>query len=55
MSLAEFLAMGGYGIYVWPSLGLVVFALVWNVLAARRLHATARAEALRRLAAGGRP
>jgi len=55
VNLGEFLEMGGYAVYVWPSLGLVVFALVWNVFAARRLHATARAEALRRLAAGGRP
>lgn len=55
MNLAEFFAMGGYAIYVWPSVGLVLFALVWNVFAARRLHAAARAETLRRLAAGGRP
>jgi heme exporter protein CcmD len=55
VNLAEYFAMGGYAVYVWPSLGLVAFALVWNVVAARRLHAAARAEALRRLAAGGRP
>jgi heme exporter protein CcmD len=55
VNLADFFAMGGYAIYVWPSFGLVVFALAWNVVAARRLHAAARAEALRRLAAGGRP
>ena len=55
MNLGEFLAMGGYAAYVWPSVGLVLFALVWNVFAARRLHATARAEALRRQGGGGRP
>jgi heme exporter protein CcmD len=55
VNLEEFLAMGGYAAYVWPSLGIVLFALVWNAVAARRLHAAARAEALRRQGAGGHP
>jgi len=52
MNLTEFLAMGGYGAFVWPCFGLLVAVLIWNVVAARRLHADARRQALRRLAAG---
>jgi heme exporter protein CcmD len=52
MNLTEFLAMGEYGAYVWPCFGLVVAVLIWNVVAARRLHADARRQALRRLEAG---
>ena len=51
-----FLAMGGYGAFVWPCFTLAAIVLVWNVAAARRLHATARDRALRRATAGqGRP
>lgn len=32
MSLQEFLAMGGYGFYVWTSYGICLFVLVANVL-----------------------
>jgi heme exporter protein D len=52
MNWTEFLAMGGYAAYVWPSFGLTLIVLIQNVRAARRLHATAREEALRRLDAG---
>lgn len=31
MSLGEFLAMGGYGAYVWSAYALMVVVLVWNV------------------------
>ena len=55
MSLGEFFAMGGYAAFVWPSVGLVLFALVWNAVAARKLHAAARRDALRRIDAGKRP
>ncbi len=51
MNLTEFVAMGGYGAYVWPCYGLVIAVLIWNIFAARRLHAAARRQALRRLAA----
>jgi heme exporter protein D len=51
MNLTEFLAMGGYGAYVWTCFGLVVAVLIWNIVAARRLHAEARRQALRRLSA----
>ena len=49
MNLAEFLAMGGYAVYVWPSFGLTLILLIHNVRSARRLHANAREQALRRL------
>lgn len=49
MNLAGFLAMGGYASYVWPSFGLTVMVLLYNVHAARRHHAVAREQALRRL------
>lgn len=32
MSLQEFLAMGGYGFYVWTSYGICLVVLVANVL-----------------------
>jgi len=53
VSAGEFLAMGGYAAYVWPSLGITLFALIWNVIAARRLHARARRQALERAGAAG--
>ncbi|HEU0225098.1 MAG TPA: heme exporter protein CcmD [Steroidobacteraceae bacterium] len=54
MNLGGFFAMGGYAAFVWPSYGLVLFALVWNAVAARRLHAAARRDAARRAGAGER-
>ena len=48
MNLEEFLAMGKYGAYVWPAFGIAAVVLIWNVVAARRSHASARREALRR-------
>ena len=53
MSPAEFFAMGGYAVYVWPSFGLTLIVLIHNVRAARRYHAAARAQAMRRPAAPG--
>ncbi len=32
MSLQEFLAMGGYGFYVWTSYGIALVVLVANVV-----------------------
>ena len=43
--MREFLNMGGYAAYVWPCFALAGVVLAWNVLAARRLHAAARARA----------
>jgi heme exporter protein CcmD len=53
MNLTEFLSMGGYGAFVWPCFLLTGAVLAWNVIAARRLHADARRQALRRLDAAG--
>ena len=51
--MSGFLAMGGYGGYVWPCFALAAAVLAWNVLAARRLHARVREQAIRRAAARG--
>jgi len=48
--MSEFLAMGGYARYVWPSYVLVIGAIVLNIVWARRALQRARAEARRRLA-----
>ncbi|MGQ0429469.1 MAG: heme exporter protein CcmD [Gammaproteobacteria bacterium] len=53
MNPGEYFSMGGYAAYVWPSLAITLVALVWNVIAARRLHARARREALLRTGAQG--
>ncbi len=55
MNLAEFLAMGKYGAFVWPCFVLAGAVLIWNVFAARSLHANERRQALRRLDAGRGP
>ena len=48
-SVGEFLAMGKYAAYVWPSYGLTLLAVVLNIVWARRLLARAQEEARRRL------
>lgn len=40
-SVAEFIAMGGYGFYVWTSFGVTALCILWEVLALRRRHAAA--------------
>ena len=52
MNASGFFAMGGYGAFVWPCILLTVAVLAWNALAALRLHAAAKRDALRRLDAG---
>ena len=47
----EILDMGRYGAYVWPCFALAAVVLAWNVVAALRLHAASRQQALRRVAA----
>jgi len=49
----EFLNMGGYAAYVWPSYGLTLVVIILNVFWARRLLARSREEARRRLAMRG--
>ena len=50
--MSEFMNMGGYGSFVWPCFALAAIVLVWNVVAARRLHAAARQRLMRRAATG---
>jgi len=49
-SLAQFLAMGKYAAYVWPSYGLTLIVVVLNVIWARGLLRQAQLDARRRLA-----
>jgi heme exporter protein D len=49
----EFLNMGGYAAYVWPSYGLTLIIIILNIVWARRLLARSREEARRRLAMRG--
>jgi heme exporter protein D len=49
-SMAQFLAMGKYAAYVWPSYGLTLLVVVLNVLWAQGLLRQAQNEARRRLA-----
>jgi heme exporter protein D len=51
--MKEFLEMGGYAAYVWPSYALSIIVIVLNVVWARRLLARSREEARRRLAMRG--
>jgi heme exporter protein CcmD len=47
--MMQWLAMGGYWPYVWPSY-LLTLAVVWiNIHAARRSHREARRDARRRM------
>jgi heme exporter protein CcmD len=51
--MSEFLNMGGYAAYVWPSYGLTLGVIVLNIVWARRLLAKSREDARRRLAMRG--
>ena len=51
--MSEFLNMGGYAAYVWPSYGLTLAVIVLNIVWARRLLAKSREEARRRVAMRG--
>jgi heme exporter protein D len=44
MTLSQFLAMGGYGLYVWAAYGVAAVVMVANVLAARRRLRAVRRE-----------
>jgi heme exporter protein D len=48
-SMAQFLAMGKYAAYVWPSFGLTLLVIVLNIVWAQRLLRQAQIEARRRL------
>lgn len=45
----HWLQMGGYWPWVWPSYGLTLLVVVWNIVAARRSLGAAREEVRRRL------
>lgn len=49
-SFGEFLTMGGYGLYIWPSFGMTALCMAWEV-AALRLRRTAALRSLSRPAA----
>ncbi len=34
--MKEFLHMGGYAMYVWPSYGLALVVLLWNIIVPMR-------------------
>ena len=46
----EFLAMGGYANFVWPSYAITTLAFVASIWQARRAHRNALDAARRRLA-----
>jgi len=49
----DFLHMGGYARFVWPSYGLTLAIVVLNIVWARRSLARAATEARRRFAIKG--
>ena len=51
--MSDFLNMGGYAAYVWPSYGLTLIVIILNIVWARRLLARSREDARRRLAMRG--
>ena len=51
--LMEYLDMGGYARYVWPSYIIVIVAIAANIVMARRALKRAREAAMRRLAVKG--
>ena len=48
-SIAQFLAMGGYAVYVWPCYVLTALVVGLNLAAARRSLRQAQLEARRRI------
>ena len=53
MTVADFLAMGGYAPYVWSAFGVTFLVVVGNVIAARRRWRQTRARLELRLARQG--
>lgn len=52
MTLREFIAMGGYGAYVWASFGLTLLVLIVNYWLARRRLRAVQGSLRRRYIAG---
>ena len=48
-SIAQFLAMGGYAVYLWPCYALTALIVGLNLAAARRSLRQAQREARRRI------
>ncbi|MCB1866885.1 MAG: heme exporter protein CcmD [Chromatiales bacterium] len=46
--MSEWFSMGGYAVYVWPSIGLTVAVLIWNWIAPMRARRQLLAELARR-------
>lgn len=42
--MSEFLAMGGYAVYVWPCFALTAIVLILNIIFPRARHASLRRE-----------
>jgi heme exporter protein D len=55
MNFREFLAMGGYGLYVWTSYGLVFVVLAFNWFATVRRHRELVRGIRRQYKRGSRP
>ena len=53
--MSEFLYMGGYARFVWPSYGLTLAVMLLNILWARRALTRAATDARRRLTMRGKP
>jgi heme exporter protein D len=51
--MSQFLDMGGYAAYVWPSYAVTLAAVIANIFWARRSLARSLEEARRRLAMRG--
>jgi heme exporter protein CcmD len=49
--MVQFLAMGGYAVYVWPCYALTALVAGLNIFWARRALRSAQREARRRLSA----
>ena len=47
--MEAFFHMGGYARFVWPSYGLGLAVILWNIWSARRRHAEALAAVLRQV------
>ena len=52
--MAEFLAMGGYAMFVWGSFGFTALVIVFNVVAARRRMRMSLEKISKRVAREGR-
>jgi heme exporter protein CcmD len=50
--MSGFFSMGGYAAFIWPCFVLTAIVLIWNVIAARRLHASTRSAVLRKTGKG---